>query len=134
MPLSLRPDNVDGQPKAIQQYADNYDQLKGADAAPFVNALLERCARMQALRVKRLTKFQSAVPTGTAARAIQPDPRLGGGGRLRRVEAGNYCARRPCFAISLAVASATSLTRLSTFCGFVVRLVAAHNSFPVFSE
>jgi Spy/CpxP family protein refolding chaperone len=74
---------IDGQLKAIQQYADKYDQLKDADAVAFVNALLERDAKMQALRVKWLTKFQSAVPPGTAARAIQLDRRLSLAGQIQ---------------------------------------------------
>ena len=74
---------IDGQLKAIQQYADRYDQLKDADAVAFVSALLERDAKMQALRVQWLTKFQSAVPAGTAARAIQLDRRLSLAGQIQ---------------------------------------------------
>lgn len=67
---------IDSQVKAIQKYAANYDKLTDADAVAFVKSLLERDARMEALRVKWLEMFQTAVSPGTAARAIQIDRRL----------------------------------------------------------
>lgn len=67
---------IDTQVKAIQKYAASYDKLTDADAVAFVKSLLERDARMEALRVKWLETFQTAVSPGTAARAIQIDRRL----------------------------------------------------------
>jgi Spy/CpxP family protein refolding chaperone len=67
---------IDAQIKAIQKYAASYEKLTDADALEFVNVLLDRDGKMQALRVKWLTKFQSVVSGGTAARAIQIDRRL----------------------------------------------------------
>ncbi|MBS0577789.1 MAG: hypothetical protein JSR36_00850 [Proteobacteria bacterium] len=67
---------IDSQIKAIQQYADNYDKLTDAQALAYVKALLDRDAKMEALRAKWLTSFQSAVPPKTAARVIQIDRRL----------------------------------------------------------
>ena len=68
---------VDGQVKATQQYAASYETLSDADALKYVNALLERDAKMHDLRVKWLAKFQTVVPAKIAARAIQLDRRLG---------------------------------------------------------
>ena len=68
---------VDGQIKATQKYGDNYAALSDADALAYINALLERDAKMHDLRVKWLAKFQTVVPTKIAARAIQLDRRLG---------------------------------------------------------
>jgi len=68
---------IDAQLKATQKYADSYAKLSDADSLAYVSALLERDEKIHALRVKWLTKFQSAVPAGTAARAIQIDRRLG---------------------------------------------------------
>jgi len=70
-------DIVDGQIRATQQYASNYESLSDADALKYVNALLDRDAKMHALRIKWLAKFQTVVPPKVAARAIQLDRRLG---------------------------------------------------------
>jgi Spy/CpxP family protein refolding chaperone len=67
---------IDGQIKAIQKYADSYATLTDADSLAFVKAQLERDQQMHDLRVKWLGKFQTVVPAGTAARAIQIDRRL----------------------------------------------------------
>ncbi|HXZ58742.1 MAG TPA: hypothetical protein VEG26_01060 [Steroidobacteraceae bacterium] len=67
---------IDAQIKAIQEYSAKYDQLTDADSLAFVKALLDRDGKMQALRVKWLETFQTVVPAGTAARAIQIDRRL----------------------------------------------------------
>ena len=67
---------IDAQIEAIQKYSDHYKTLNDTDSVTFVKALLDRDDKMQALRVKWLTKFQSAVPGGTAARAIQLDRRI----------------------------------------------------------
>jgi Spy/CpxP family protein refolding chaperone len=67
---------IDGQIKAIQQYAANYDKLTDAQAVAFVKALLDRDAKMEALRTKWLESFQAAVPARTVARVIQVDRRL----------------------------------------------------------
>jgi Spy/CpxP family protein refolding chaperone len=67
---------IDAQIEAIQRYADHFSTLTDSDAINFVKALLERDDKMQALRVKWLAKFQTAVSAGTAARAIQLDRKL----------------------------------------------------------
>jgi Spy/CpxP family protein refolding chaperone len=68
---------VDGQIKATQKYGEKYEQLTDADSVEFINALLARDQKIHDLRVKWLAKFQTAVPPGTAARAIQVERRLG---------------------------------------------------------
>lgn len=67
---------IDAQIDAIQKYADHYGTLNDTDSVTFVKALLDRDDKMQALRVKWLPKFQTAVSGGTAARAIQLDRRI----------------------------------------------------------
>jgi aspartyl aminopeptidase len=67
---------IDAQVKAIQKYAASYDNLTDADSLAFVKALLDRDEKMQQLRVKWLTTFQTVVPAGTAARVIQIDRRV----------------------------------------------------------
>ena len=67
---------IDGQIKALQQYAASYDKLTDADSLAFVKALLDRDGKMQALRVKWLETFQTVVSPTTAARVIQVDRRL----------------------------------------------------------
>ncbi len=68
---------VDGQLQATQKFADRYGNLTDADAMQYVNALLQRDAKMHDLRQKWLGKFQTVVPPKIAARAIQIDRRLG---------------------------------------------------------
>jgi hypothetical protein len=68
---------VDGQIKATQKYAKNFEHLSDADAVEFINALLTRDQKTHDLRVKWLAKFQTVVPPVTAARAIQVERRLG---------------------------------------------------------
>ena len=68
---------VDGQLKATQKYGEQYASLSDAEALTYVNALLERDARIHDLRVKWPEKFQKVVPPKVAARAIQLDRRLG---------------------------------------------------------
>jgi hypothetical protein len=68
---------IDAQLKATKQYSDHFAQLTEADSLAYVTALLERDEKIHDLRVKWLAKFQSAVPVGIAARAIQIDRRLG---------------------------------------------------------
>lgn len=67
---------IDAQIEAIQKYADHFSTLNDTDSVAFVKALLDRDDKMQALRAKWLAKFQTAVPGGTAARAIQLDRRI----------------------------------------------------------
>lgn len=67
---------IDSQIESIEKYADRYATLNDTDSVAYVKALLDRDDKMQALRVKWLAKFQSAVPGGTAARAIQLDRRI----------------------------------------------------------
>jgi hypothetical protein len=67
---------IDEQMAAIRKYPASYDTLSDADSLAFANALLDRDARMQALRVRWLPKFQAAIPGGQAVRVIQLDRRL----------------------------------------------------------
>jgi aspartyl aminopeptidase len=67
---------IDAQIDSIQKYADHYSTLNDTDSVTFVKALLDRDDKMQALRAKWLPKFQTVVPGGTAARAIQLDRRI----------------------------------------------------------
>lgn len=67
---------IEAQITATQAYAAHFDNLSDADALAYVNALLERDRSMDELRVKWLTKFQTAVPPKVAARAMQLDRRL----------------------------------------------------------
>ena len=67
---------VNGQITATQAYADRFATLSDADALGYVNALLDRDAKMHDLRVKWLAKFQTVVPANVAARAIQLDRRV----------------------------------------------------------
>ena len=67
---------VNGQITATQAYADRFATLSDADALNYVNALLDRDAKMHDLRVKWLAKFQTVVPAKVAARAIQLDRRV----------------------------------------------------------
>ena len=68
---------IDAQLRATQKYADSFAQLSQTDSLAYVTSLLERDEKIHDLRVKWLAKFQSVVPIGTAARAIQIDRRLG---------------------------------------------------------
>ncbi len=67
---------IDAQIKATQAYSDSYAKLTEADSLAYVGALLECDGKAQALRSKWLGKFQSVVPAGTAARAIQIDRQI----------------------------------------------------------
>jgi len=68
---------VNGQLQATEAFAQHYQTLSDQEAIDYVNALLERDQKMHDLRVKWLKKFQTAVPSKIAARAIQLDRRLG---------------------------------------------------------
>lgn len=67
---------VNEQITATQSYADHYQDLSDKDAITYVKALLDRDQKMLNLRAKWLAKFQKAVPSKVAARAIQLDRRL----------------------------------------------------------
>ena len=67
---------MDAQLKGIQKYSESHETLDAAGALALVNALLERDAKMTALRVHWLAEFQKVVPGNIAARAIQIDRRL----------------------------------------------------------
>jgi hypothetical protein len=67
---------VDAQLKAIKKYSDSFSTLTDADSMAYVKALLEHDGQMQALRAKWLETFQTALPGGLAARAIQVDRRV----------------------------------------------------------
>ena len=68
---------VDGQIEATKAYAKSYGHMTDAEALSYVNALLARDQKVHNLRLKWLTKFQTAVPGTLAARAIQVERRLG---------------------------------------------------------
>ena len=67
---------MDEQLKSIQKYAETYETLDDAGALALVNALLDRDAKMTALRQHWLGEFQKVVPAKIAARAVQIDRRL----------------------------------------------------------
>jgi len=67
---------MDEQLKSIQKYAETYQTLDDAGALALVNALLDRDAKMTALRQRWLGEFQKVVPAKIAARAVQIDRRL----------------------------------------------------------
>ncbi len=67
---------IDAQIEAVKKYAEHWETLTAADSIEFVKALLDRDAKMDALRTKWLPKFQGVLPGGTAARAIQLDRRI----------------------------------------------------------
>jgi hypothetical protein len=67
---------MDEQLKSIQKYAETYQTLDDAGALALVNALLDRDAKMTALRLHWLGEFQKVVPAKIAARAVQIDRRL----------------------------------------------------------
>ena len=67
---------MDEQLKSIQKYAETYQTLDDAGALALVNALLDRDAKMTALRQHWLGEFQKVVPAKIAARAVQIDRRL----------------------------------------------------------
>ncbi len=62
--------------KEITKYAENFQTLDDAGALAFINAHLDRDAKMTALRKKWLPEFQKVLPTKLAVRAIQIDRRL----------------------------------------------------------
>lgn len=67
---------MDDQLKGIQRFIETFDAAADADALAFINAHLDRDARMVALRQKWLGEFQKVVGTKLAVRAIQIDRRL----------------------------------------------------------
>ena len=67
---------IDEQLKAVETYSNNYATLTDADSVAFVKAQLERDTKMNALRSTWLTRFQTILPGGLAARAIQIDRRI----------------------------------------------------------
>ena len=67
---------MDDQLKGIQRFIETFDKADDASALAFINAHLDRDARMVALRQKWLGEFQKVVGTKVAVRAIQIDRRL----------------------------------------------------------
>ena len=67
---------MDDQLKGIQRFIEASEHLDDASALAFINAHLDRDARMVALRQKWLAEFQKAVGIKTAVRAMQIDRRL----------------------------------------------------------
>lgn len=67
---------MDAQLRSLQKYVASYQTLDDAGALAFINAHLERDAKMTALRKKWLAEFQKVVPAKLAARAMQIDRRL----------------------------------------------------------
>lgn len=67
---------MDAQLKSLQKYVESYDTLDDKGALAFINAHLDRDAKMTALRRKWLAEFQKVVPARIAARAMQIDRRL----------------------------------------------------------
>jgi Spy/CpxP family protein refolding chaperone len=73
---------IDEQGKAVVAFAEGYDTLTDANSVAFIDAQLKRDQRMHDLRVKYLAKFQTILPGGLAARAIQIDRRVGTVGQV----------------------------------------------------
>jgi Spy/CpxP family protein refolding chaperone len=67
---------MDAQLKSLQKYVESSDTLDDKGALAFINAHLDRDAKMTALRKKWLAEFQKVVPAKIAARAMQIDRRL----------------------------------------------------------
>ena len=67
---------MDDQLKGIQRYVDGYETLDDAGAVGLINAHFDRDARMNALRKKWLTEFQTTLGTKLAVRVLQIDRRL----------------------------------------------------------
>ena len=67
---------MDEQLKGVQKYAENFATLDDAGALAFINAHLDRDAKMDTLRQRWLKEFQSVIPAKIAARVIQIDRRL----------------------------------------------------------
>ena len=67
---------MDEQMRSIQKFVDSYQTLDDAAALAFINAHLDRDAKMVALRQRWLVEFQKVVPAKIAARALQIDRRL----------------------------------------------------------
>ena len=67
---------IDTQFKAIEKYANDTQNLTDTDSLAYINALLERDQKIHDLSVKWLTKFQTVLPPGMAARVIHIDRRL----------------------------------------------------------
>ncbi len=67
---------MDAQLKSLQKYVESYETLDDKAALAFINAHLDRDAKMTALRRKWLAEFQKVVPARIAARAMQIDRRL----------------------------------------------------------
>ena len=64
------------QMQAVKKYVESYDKLDDATALGLVNALIDRDAKMAALRTRWLPEFQKVVPGRLAAKFMQIDRRL----------------------------------------------------------
>ena len=73
---------IDEQGKAVAEFSKKYEALTDADSLAFINAQLQRDRKMLDLRVKYLAKFQTVLPSGLAARAIQIDRRISNAGQV----------------------------------------------------
>jgi Spy/CpxP family protein refolding chaperone len=67
---------MDAHLKAITKYVEGSKTLDDAAALGFINAHLDRDAKMTALRKQWLGEFQKVLPTKLAVRAMQIDRRL----------------------------------------------------------
>ena len=68
---------VDGQIKAVGEFADDYVDMSDEDAMKYVQALLDRDQRVHDLRVKYLAEYAKVIDPGKAARVIHISRRLG---------------------------------------------------------
>jgi hypothetical protein len=64
------------QMQGVKKYVESYDKLDDATALGLVTALIDRDARMAALRTRWLGEFQKVVPGRLAAKFMQIDRRL----------------------------------------------------------
>ena len=64
------------QMQGVKKYVESYDKLDDATALGLVNALIDRDAKMAALRTRWLVEFQKVLPGRLAAKFMQIDRRL----------------------------------------------------------
>lgn len=74
---------IDDQVAAVRTYADEYADLNDEESMKYVQALLDRDQRINALREKYLHEFAKVIAPGKAARVIHISRRLGLAGQAR---------------------------------------------------
>ena len=74
---------IDDQVTAVRTYANEYADLNDEESMQYVEALLQRDDRINALRRKYLAEFAKVIAPGKAARVIHISRRLGLAGQAR---------------------------------------------------